>query len=135
MKLLMCSSVALFLVCGCSSVDTRTEEKSAAFSTLSSPEKDLVASGKIERGMDTNAVYIAWGKPSEVTSQPSATGSGTDQTWFYYEDRPVLSPGWIHIPDPKGYSTVQYAPRHRSERQIKGEVRFQNDRVVDWRRP
>ncbi len=84
--------------------------------------------------MDTNAVYMAWGQPGAVNSQPSLDGSGTDQSWLYYGARPVLTPGWTYRPAPHGYWTLEYNPEHHSIRYIKAEVLFHKGRVVDWKR-
>jgi hypothetical protein len=107
------------------------QEKAAAYSVLSPEQEALVQSGEIERGMDTNAVYIAWGKPSQVSAQPASGNSGTDETWVYYGDRPVIVPGWVMLPDQYGYRSLHYSPEHYSVKYIKAEVHFHNGRVVD----
>ncbi len=130
MRVTWCFLFCLVLLCGCSSISQRKQENAAAFASLSPAEKDLVSSGRIERGMDTNAVYIAWGKPSTILMEPPAT----DQTWIYYGDRPVVDPAWRYLPNPYGYWTLEYLPEHHSVKYVRAEVHFQNGRVADWKK-
>jgi hypothetical protein len=135
MKACICFSLGLVLLCGCSTLNARKQEKSAAYAALSAQQRDLVDLGRIEQGMDTNAVYIAWGKPSEVIARPATNGGvGSDQTWVYFGDRPVLVPAWTSVPDPYGYWMLDYHPEHHSQRYTKAQVVFRNGRVVDWKR-
>jgi len=131
MKAIVCGFLALVLLCGCSSVNARKREMSAAFTSLSPAEQEAVQPGRVENGMSTNAVYIAWGAPSAVLPQPTAAGGIPDETWLYYGDRPVLVPAWTYLPDPNGYWRLEYSPEHYSARYTKAEVRFHNGRVTD----
>lgn len=126
--------LAAVALCACHTIGSRKRERPDAYAALPSPVKSLVDHGELQKGMDTNAVYIAWGPPGAIDSQPSTTGSGSDQTWFYYADRVVLTPAWTSIPDSYGYWTLEYNPEHHSERHTKAEVYFQNDRVIGWKR-
>jgi hypothetical protein len=134
MKLCACLSLSLLLFSGCSGVDVRKQEQSAAFGDLSASERDLVSRGQIEKGMSTNAVYIAWGKPSAVSSEPASNGPGTDQTWVYYADKPVITPAWVYMPSQFGYWSLEYFPEHHSEAYTKAQVIFRNGRVLSWSR-
>lgn len=126
---LLCAS----LLCGCSTVDARKNEQAAAYASLSAKDRDLVRQKRIERGMDTNAVYIALGKPSRVIAHPQEPGVESDLTWLYYGNEPVLVPRWTYLPDAYGYWTLQYTPAHYSKPYLKTQVRFKQGRVLDWK--
>src|SRR4051812_7453982 len=72
------------LLCGCatSSIDSRRSERMSAYTALKPEFQQLADQGRIIVGMPNDAVYIAWGKPSEVIRGQSANG-GTE-TWRYY---------------------------------------------------
>jgi hypothetical protein len=74
------------LVAGCattpkSTIETRKAERTAAYAALSPDQRTLVDQGHIKVGMPEDAVYIAWGQPSQV--QNSDSGSGMVTTWIY----------------------------------------------------
>src|SRR5438132_4380380 len=73
------------VLCGCattSNVQTRRQERFEAYSSLAPEFKILMDQGKIKVGMPMDAVYIAWGKPSEIVQGESSQGPIT--TWLYY---------------------------------------------------
>lgn len=79
-------SIAL-LFAGCSTIDSRIKEKSAAFAAVDAPTQDKIRLGRVEVGFTTDLVYIALGGPDERTTKTSATS--TDETWIYnsyYQD-------------------------------------------------
>lgn len=135
MRVSLCLGLYLILLGGCSTLTARKQEKAAAYASLSEAARELVDQRRIQRGMDTNAVYIAWGKPSVVRTQPPATNSGSDQVWIYNGNRPVLVPRWVYLPSAYGRGTLHYSPTHHSERYTKAVVFFRNDQVVTWRKP
>jgi outer membrane protein assembly factor BamE (lipoprotein component of BamABCDE complex) len=69
------------LLAGCSTIDTRIREKSAAFAALDAPTQDKIRLGRVEVGFTTDLVYIALGSPDERLTNTSA--AGTDETWLY----------------------------------------------------
>lgn len=69
------------LFAGCSTIDSRIREKSAAFGALDAPTQDKIRLGRVEVGFTTDLVYIALGTPDERTTKTSS--SGTDETWIY----------------------------------------------------
>lgn len=69
------------VVSGCSTIDSRIKEKSAAFAALDAATQDKVRLGRIEVGFTTDLVYISHGSPDERLTTTSATG--TDETWIY----------------------------------------------------
>ena len=130
---------ALLVLCGCASapkLEDRKQEKYGAYSQLSPETRALVDQGKIAIGMPMDAVYIAWGKPSEIAAGESAQGSIT--TWLYYgtylqehrywDTRRWYTRGRYHY---YGGPTLEtdYVPRGFKQ----GEVIFQNGLVREWR--
>src|SRR5881394_1186861 len=78
--------VLLVVLSGCATapkLEKRREERSAAYSSLSPEFRALVDQGRIKVGMPMDAVYIAWGKPSQVVSGESTEGPVV--TWLYHE--------------------------------------------------
>lgn len=132
MKHITQALLAAALLAGCASVHNRTQERAAAYQALSAAAKDLVDHGRVEAGMDTNAVYIAWGTPSLVTVDPGASPPQT--IWTYYGNKTVLRPYWAYRPTAYGYWSLESVTDHHSERCVKAEVVFENGHVVERKR-
>ena len=71
--------------CGCattkSTVETRKAERASAYAALKPEDRALVDKGHIRIGLEEDAVYIAWGQPSQIQNSESAAGTVT--TWIY----------------------------------------------------
>jgi len=63
-------------------MESRKQEKSGEYSRLDPQSRELVDAGRIKVGMSMDAVYIAWGAPSEVVEGENELGPVT--TWQYY---------------------------------------------------
>src|SRR5437870_4578266 len=84
------------LAANCTSVPSRIKERAAAFHGLSAADQELVARGKIREGMGKEAVYIAWGKPDEISHGNSA---GRDfETWLYFAYEPETAYDYDVVP-------------------------------------
>ncbi len=74
------------LLAGCASTaknfDKRRTERISAYNALPPEFKAAVDQGQIKVGMTQDAVYIAWGSPSEVLK--SANEQGEVTRWLYY---------------------------------------------------
>ncbi len=55
----------VFILAGCSTVETRIAERPEVFQHMSPSDQALVTHGRIRVGMSHDAVYIAWGAPSQ----------------------------------------------------------------------
>jgi len=87
----------VFVVAGCQSsgVARRRAQRIDAYSTFGAETRNLVNKGRIQNGMDTNAVFIAWGRPTDafIVNVP---GDGQrliwnyEEKWFYERKRQVL---------------------------------------------
>jgi hypothetical protein len=138
MKLIARSLLILMLslfVAGCktTTVQTRKAERSSAYTNLPPEFQSQVDQGRIKVGMPMDAVYIAWGKPSQILQGESSEGPLT--TWLYhgitYEEfrywnwRPYYS-RYGYWSDP--YLERDYVPRTY----VRAEVVFQNGKVKSW---
>jgi hypothetical protein len=123
-KSLFLLALAGMLLAGCAASSTvmkRKQERPAAYEALSPEVRAFVDQGKITRGLDTNAVYLAWGQPAQVTQGENDLGQTT--TWSYYgfftQQTTVM--GWRHVY--YGYNPVNY---------ISAQVIFTNGFVKQW---
>jgi hypothetical protein len=56
----------LFIACKTPTVESRKQERLAAYNALPDDQKQMVDKGQIKIGMNEEAVYIAWGPPSQI---------------------------------------------------------------------
>jgi len=78
--------VSLLATTGCSTLsgsnlETRKKERYSAYQALPADIRQAVDAGTLKAGMNTDAVYIAWGSPSEMISGGNASGEYV--TWIY----------------------------------------------------
>src|SRR6187455_1078008 len=66
---------------GCTTVETRIAERPEAFRRLSPTDQTLVQQGRVRDGMSRDAVYIAWGPPSQRV--PGRNRGRFVETWIY----------------------------------------------------
>ncbi len=112
------------LLAGCvtpGTVMTRRQERPAAYAALPPEMRALVDEGRIKIGMDTNAVYLAWGQPGEVTEGESESGQSTSWTYYGLYTQVVQTWGWRRIY--YNYYPVNY---------ISAQVTFTNGIVKQW---
>ena len=82
--LLGLAAVGLCLT-SCETLENRISEHQDMFNSLSPGDQALVRAGKIRSGMSMNAVWLAWGSPSQKTVG-EMRGRPTE-TWIYVESR------------------------------------------------
>lgn len=112
----------------------RIESNPAMFRNLSPEHQAMVQRGRICDGMSPDAVFLAWGQPSERPMVGQKNGRSYEK-WIYTRLRPVMVSrpfwggsywgpwgGWY---GGGGVDTV-YVPE-----QI-GDVTFENGRVSSW---
>ena len=128
--------VGAALLVGCAStVQSRKQERSAAYASLSAEDRTLVDQGKIRVGMSMDAVYIAWGKPHEVLRTESS--AGTNVVWRYIGSslEPYRYWGYRSFHDryygfyPSPTVEVDYVPVYYP----RAEVVFENGVVKEWK--
>jgi hypothetical protein len=116
--------LAGLLLGGCATggtVASRKQERYSAYEALSPEQRSLVDQGKIQTGMSTDAVYIAWGKPGRVTEGDS--GAGPAITWAYLDSylQQYYTTGWHGT-----YQTYANVPY------VRAQVVFTNGLVKQW---
>ena len=83
-------------------VGSRKSERADAYKALSARYRALVDEGFIDVGMNTNAVYIAWGKPYEIMRVDFPTGERT--VWVYTAATSEQVSSWQYRPTGNPYS-------------------------------
>jgi hypothetical protein len=121
--------------CATSTIEKRRSERSLAYGSLPAESRALVDQGQIAVGMTKDAVYIAWGKPSQIFTGQNERGTTT--TWVYtgtawqehrfwnYRMRGYGRYGYTAEP----YLDYDYVPRSYQS----AEVTFENGVVKSWR--
>lgn len=106
-----------------------------AYASLPPETRAMVDQGQIRVGMNEDAVYIAWGKPSEVLQRED--GKGLRTIWHYYGATLQEHRYWNYrdVPGSNGhrflerYLDTEYDPRSY----VRAEITFQNGVVKEWR--
>lgn len=130
-------ALAALLSAGCatSTVESRKQERASAYAALPAEMKALVDSGQIRRGMNMDAVYIAWGKPAQVLQQEDQHGASTiwlyEGGWWeesrYWTYRQVVGRGdQVYL---ERYLESDYQPRSY----VSAEIVFIKGVVNSWR--
>jgi hypothetical protein len=79
LTLLTC--IVALVLAGCSTVQSRIEEKSAVFNALPAETQSRIQQGLVDVGYTQEMVYIAMGKADKVVER--STGSGEETVWVY----------------------------------------------------
>jgi uncharacterized protein YceK len=131
------SVIALLTWGGCASRSTlekRKQERYGAYTSLRQDWRALVDEGKLAVGMPMDAVYIAWGKPAQVTAGESPQGAYV--VWLYHDVYLQDYRYWTyreyhHHRGVYGspYLVYDYQPRSY----VRAEVVFEKGLVTEWR--
>jgi hypothetical protein len=107
--------------CATNTVESRKQEKYAAYEALSPEARTAVDQRQIRIGMPMDAVYIAWGKPGEVVEGENEAGHTV--TWVYYDYylQDVYYSGYRR--PHTGYYSTSY---------VRAQVIFTNGVVKQW---
>ncbi len=101
-RVLLSGAVSLaFVLTGCTTIETRIAERQESFARMSPAERALVQEGKIREGMTQDAVYIAWGPPSQRV--PGRNRGRIVETWIYDATAAGDYPGPFLYGSPYGY--------------------------------
>lgn len=130
----------VFASCAPSTPAARIAARPELFGSLAGPQQELVREGRIDKGMGTDAVYLAWGRPGREFE--GGEGGGPTLRWDYFGSTPVYSTGFHGINGSGrhgGYGRwpyygtgigpeVSYLPFRRAS------VLFRDGRVASWER-
>lgn len=127
------SYLAILLLCGCSTVQSRIRERHATFERLPPSQQSLVLRGEVREGMSRDAVYIAWGRPEEV-SRGTQRGRSFE-VWTYYMATQEVIPRYTYVPRVVGRHRILdsiYNPQYITHWQPYRAAVFENGRIVSW---
>ncbi|MDB6034940.1 MAG: hypothetical protein JWM16_5278 [Verrucomicrobiales bacterium] len=129
---------ALAISAGCatsrSTIDSRKQERASVYSSLSPEMRAMVDAGKIKVGMPMDAVYMAWGKPSQIVGGETAQGAHT--TWIYEGTQLQEYRYWSsgpHYGRRHGYGSPTLESDYYPASYVQAEVNFQDGVVKQWR--
>ncbi len=77
--------LALLILAGCSTIDSRIKDNAALFSSLDQKTQEKIKAGVIEVGYTEKMTFMVLGAPDEKTEKVTATGRET--TWIYIQVR------------------------------------------------
>ncbi len=124
----------LALLCGCATptIEERRAERAEAYAALSPEARALVDRGEIAEGMGTNAVFIAWGRPTKVVARETAD-AGSEVEWRY--DRSYLKSRrvYYYTYSGRGYPTIDSYYDTTAWRYLARRVVFRDGRVAWFR--
>lgn len=140
MFLSMAALPAVLVSCAPSTPEARIAAQPALFEKLPAGQQELVRQGRIDKGMGTDAVYLAWGPPAR--EYEGNDGGVATLRWDYAGTTPVYTNeiygygGYRYgrygrYGYPYGYGIgqeVTYVPYRRAS------VLFRNGRVSSWER-
>lgn len=132
-----------FASCALSTPEARIAAQPVLFDKLPDRHQELVRQGRIDKGMNTDAVYLAWGRPAREFE--GSEGGAATLRWDYAGTTPVYTNqiygyggygGYRYgrhgrYGYPYGYGIGQeiaYVPYRRAS------VLFHNGRVASWER-
>ncbi|MBI1177143.1 hypothetical protein GC207_06850 [bacterium] len=127
----------MFAGAGCATkptVESRRQERPAAYQALSPDQKKLVDDGQIKVGMNEDAVYIAWGKPAQVLQSEDTSGHVT--TWLYQGTTTDEYVGWryVELAGPNGPRFARRLDRDFNTRDyVSAELVFRDGKLQSWR--
>ncbi len=120
--------------CATSTIESRKQERFAAYNSLPAEHRLAVDAGQIKVGMSMDAVYIAWGKPSQVLAGESSLGATI--TWLYHGSYLEDYRYWTYYNycySGRYYTSPYLAFDYYPRSYIKAEVMFTGDVVKEWR--
>lgn len=138
MRIALLVIVASLGLTGCTttSISSRKQERLGSYNALTPEHRLAVDLGQIKVGMSEDAVYIAWGRPSQIVHGESSAGRTT--TWLYAGTYFEEYRGWSFYGHHHGYRgryytapymTYDYVPRNY----VRAEVKFEGGVVKEWR--
>lgn len=126
---------AVLVFCpGCSTPETRAQDKSDAFSKVPKKFREAALKGELREGMNADAVFVALGDPARV-SEGQQKGVKFEK-WIYTRMQSQDIPAWREVYERDNNGRViafqRYDPVHITRIEDALEVRFENGKVVGW---
>lgn len=134
---LFMAAACVLISCTASTPQTRIVKNPAIFEALTPAQQELVRSGRIDRGLPREGVFLAWGRPERMVEW-DRSGSRLER-WTYLGLRPIhtYSFGWGYGPgwggwDPYADSYFYGGPAVEWVPYMTSRVDFQHGKVADW---
>jgi hypothetical protein len=129
---------ACLMLCNCTqTLQDRIDRNPAMYAALSGPQKKAVGQGRLLDGMDQDAVYLSWGRPSAIKD---ITRDGMNyEKWRYTKHMPIVRQD-IHIGFDYGYHHgycgpfYEFGPTIEHVPYTAAVVEFSNGKVSSWER-
>jgi hypothetical protein len=132
---------ALILVgCASSKVAPRRQAYANEYTALSAEEKATVDRGALSEGMSTNAVLIAWGEPTTIST--ISTPNGPFVIWEYYRkktitEQPVqreliIPRSSTPVPESRVFPNAGVSHSTRVIESLDRTAVFHDERLVNW---
>jgi hypothetical protein len=122
-------AMAVLLMAGCASVDSRVKDHESAFSSWPADVQQKVRAGKVDMGFTHEMVEVALGKPDRVATR--TTDHGQADVWIFADKSPRFSIG-LGVGSARGSSAVgggvTLGDGFRDDEALR--VIFENDRVT-----
>jgi hypothetical protein len=117
---------------GCSSTESRIEDHPEIYGSLPPNQKEAVKEGKVIEGMNSDAVYLALGKPDHVVQ--GVEGNQTREYWVYTRLEPSLLRDYFSIPPSQfgPYPPGDLGPYYSYQEVPVIQIEFENRRVIGW---
>ena len=127
------SLLSVLAVIGCQK--SNMAERKQDYAALSGEDKASVDRGKLREGMTTNAVLIAWGQPSIIST--ISTPKGPFVFWEYYRKKTVVQDPQVIVPGsptpvPQSRVLPGAPPVSRVIEWLDRSAVFHDDRLVNW---
>src|SRR6266545_154127 len=122
------------LMAGCRSagIAQRRTERIEAYRLLDPQAQSLVDKGQIQDGMDTNAVFVAWGPPTDAFALDAAGGQRL--IWNYEKDWSYKRSRLAERGSSRGRPTYVVERQHIRTTYAARSVVFVNGKVVQWQK-
>ena len=131
LSLLLAAGLALFCGCATSSIEKRRAQRAEAYAALSPEARAQVDRGEIVEGMGTNAVFIAWGRPTKTTTRSG--NDGREVEWWYYRNYLKSHPVYYYRNDGRGYPMMDVYYDTSAWKYIARKVVFRDGQVSGFR--
>ncbi|MFZ4694430.1 MAG: hypothetical protein ACOYMV_04810 [Verrucomicrobiia bacterium] len=136
MKFLPASPIlfAALLLAGCSTVQDRAHERATALDALPAPMREAALNGHLREGMTADAVYVALGRPSRITT--GADKGVQLERWVYTQMESRVISAWRDVPYRMNNGNIGILPTYEpitiTGSRDSFEVKFENGKVVGW---
>ena len=115
-----------------STVESRKKERATIYAALSRDEQVAVDQGQLRAGMNTDAAYVAWGKPTKIFSE------GTTTTWLYQDSDLKEHKSMTVRGTQQGFSGITTFTEETSvlypHLVVRAKIVFTNGVVKEWQR-